>query len=188
VSESGAARIDGGNRRDGLPSLRATARRERLRDRIRAMRAWYLTRELSLDDSTAGRLFPLLGRFDDRMEELHQRGVALQRALRREMDAAQPDRAALDQLVNDLLAHYDDLYRAQRERIAAARKVVTPEQGARLLLILPRIDDAIRRQIRRAMRGPSDRDGHRDRLRKNGAGGRGDPPPGVGPDPFGDQF
>ena len=69
------------------------------------------------------------------------------------MDAARPDPAALDRMVNDLLAHYDDLYRVQRERFAAVRKVVTPTQSARLLLLLPRIDDAIRRQIQRAMGG-----------------------------------
>ncbi len=163
---------------------RALARRERLRDRIRTMRAWYLTEQLSLDDATAARLFPLLGRFDDRMEELHQRGVMLQRALRREMAAATPDRPALNRLVDDLLAHYEDLYRVQRERFAAVRKVVTPEQSAKLLLVLPQIDDAIRRQIQRAVGRQKNREGQR----KNRAGRRGLPPPDETAAPFGDHL
>lgn len=165
-----------GARRDGR-------RRERLRQRIRAMRAWYLTEQLALDDATAGQLFPLLGQFDDRIEELHRRGVQLRRSLRRQMAAAPPDRAALNQLVNDLLSHYEDLYRVQRDRFAAVRKVVTAEQSAKLLLILPQIDDAIRRQIQRAMRGPKDRE-----LRKNRARRRGGQAPGETSPPFADPF
>lgn len=117
------------------------------------MRAWYLTEQLALDEATSARLFPVLVRFDDRIDELHQRGVQLRRALRREMAAARPNPAALDRMVNGLLAHYEDVYRVQRERFAAVRRVVTPAQSAKLLLVLPRIDDAIRRQIQRAMGG-----------------------------------
>jgi hypothetical protein len=190
VLENGTDRDDAESRQDdeGGPGPaagpRALVRRERLRERIRAMRAWYLTEQLSLDDATAGRLFPLLGRFDDRMEELHQRGVLLHRALKREMAAAPPNRAALNQLVNDLLAHYEDLYRVQRDRFAAVRKVVTPEQSAKLLLVLPQIDDAIRRQIQRVVRRQKNRDG----LRKNRARRQGPAPPDPSAPPFGDHF
>ena len=151
-----------GDLRRGQDNPRRAARRERVRQRIRAMRAWYLTEQLTLDDATAARLFPVLVRFDDSIDELHQRGVQLRRTLRREMNAARPDPVALDRMVDDLLAHYEDVYRIQRERFAAVRRVVTPTQSARLLLLLPRIDDAIRRQIQRAMGG----------ARKGARGGR----------------
>jgi hypothetical protein len=143
----------GGRVEPASPNPRRAARRERVRQRIRAMRAWYLTEQLDLDDAAAGRLFPLLGQFDDRLDELHRRGVQLRRSLRRAMAAARPDPAALDRTTDALLAHYEALYRIQRERFAAVRRVITPAQSARLLLLLPRIDDAIRRQIQRAMRG-----------------------------------
>ncbi len=150
---AGDARDPRSDLRPGKDNPRRAARRERVRQRIRAMRAWYLTEQLELDDATSARLFPVLVRFDDRIDELHQRGVQLRRALRRDMDAARPDPAALDRTVNALLAHYEDVYRVQRERFAAVRRVVTPTQSAKLLLLLPRIDDAIRRQIQRAMGG-----------------------------------
>jgi hypothetical protein len=139
--------------RPGQDNPRRAARRERVRQRIRAMRAWYLTEQLTLDDATSARLFPVLARFDNRIDELHRRGVQLRRTLRREMSAARPDPAALDRMVDALLVHYEDVYRVQRERFAAVRKVVTPTQSAKLLLLLPRIDDAIRRQIQRVMGG-----------------------------------
>ena len=153
--------------RSGPPANpRGAAKRQRLRQRIRAMRAWYLTDELRLDDATAGRLFPLLGQFDDRLDSLRQQGSQIRRALRREMGAARPDPAMIDRLVNDLLAHYEALYRVQRDRFTAVRRVVSPEQSAKLLLLLPQIDDAIRGQLKRAMRG----DRGEPRIR-GGAGG-----------------
>lgn len=160
-----------------------TERRERLRQRIRAMRAWYLTEELHLDDNTAARLFPVLGQFDERIDAVHRRGVELRRALRRELASARPDGAAVNRLLDALLAHYDELYRAQRERFAAVRKVVTPQQAAKLLLVLPKIDDAIRRQIQRALRGrrgPPPDDGDEqwfdERRRDRGRAGGSAPP------------
>jgi hypothetical protein len=167
---------------------RRDAPRERLRQRIRAMRAWYLTEELHLDDATAARLFPVLSQFDDRIDEVHRRGVELRRGLRRQLATSRPDSAAVNRLVDALLAHYDDLYRVQRERFAAVRKVVTPGQAAKLLLLLPKIDEAIRRQIRRALRGqrsslPDDGDeSWSDEPRKNRGRSGGAAPPFA--DPF----
>src|SRR5882724_11190230 len=44
----------------------ATAeRREQVKKKIRAMRAFTLTEELALDEATASRLFPVLARYDD---------------------------------------------------------------------------------------------------------------------------
>ena len=177
----------------GPTNPRWTARRERLRQRIRAMRAWYLTEQLQLDDTTAARLFPILGQFDDEMEALRQRGRQLRRALRRETDSPRPDPAAVNRLVDALLVHYSDLYRVQRDRFTAVRKVVTPAQSAKLLLLLPRIDDAIRRQIQRAVggggkgNGPAIDDPFRGPERKNRARRQAAPPDDEA-EPFQDPF
>lgn len=155
----------------GEPGARS-ARRERVRQRIRAMRAWYLTEELDLDDTTATRLFPVLSKYDERLAEVHQRGVELRRALRRAMSGPRPDQSSIDRLMDDLLTHYDNLYRVQRDRLVAVRKVMSPSQSARLVLILPRLDDAVRREIERATkkrrRGAGDRAApFGDRPRRN---------------------
>jgi hypothetical protein len=177
---------------DGSEPGPRSARRERVHQRIRAMRAWYLTEELDLDDATATRLFPVLSKYDERIAAVHQRGVELRRALRRAMSGSRPDQTSIDRLMDDLLTHYDNLYRVQRDRLVAVRRVMSPSQSARLVLILPRLDDAVRREIERATkkrrRGPGgDRASPlRDRPRRH----RGDidhRPPRRGP-PFGDPF
>ena len=137
-----------------------------LKKRIRAMRVWYLTEELELDDATAARLFPVLGKYDDQLEALQVEGARLRGELRQSLAGRRrgnPADSAL--LVDALLAHYDKVYQLQRDRIIAARKVLTPAQTGRLILVLPRVDNAIRRQIGRVMRGQA--------MGKRGARGRG---------------
>ena len=66
-----------------------------------------------------------------------------------------------------LLAHYDKVYQLQRDRVVAARKVLSAAQTGRLLLVLPRVDNAIRRQIGRVMRGQAGLGkGERRRVRR----------------------
>ena len=124
-----------------------------LKKRIRAMRVWYLTEELELDDATAARLFPVLGTYDDQLEALQVEGARLRRELRQSLAGSRRGKAGEARLVDALLAHYDKVYQLQRDRIVAARKVLSPAQTGRLILVLPRVDNAIRRQIGRVMRG-----------------------------------
>jgi hypothetical protein len=133
------------------------ADRDALKKRIRAMRVWYLTEELELDDATAARLFPVLGPYDDQLEALEVEGARLRRELRRDLARQAGNQAEAARLVDGLLAHYDKVYQLQRERIVAARKVLSPAQAGRLILVLPRVDNAIRRQIGRVMRGQGGR-------------------------------
>jgi hypothetical protein len=179
--------IDPSGSRDRIGS-----RRERLRRRVREARADYLSHQLRLDERTARRLFTLLDRFDGRLDDLHRRGVQLRRALRRENASARPDNAALEQLIDELLAHYEDLYQVQRARLVAVRRVVTPAQTAKLVVLLPQLDEAIRKQIQRALRergksaGDVDEDFWPRPRRRRGHRPAGDPPPNAPPftDPF----
>lgn len=130
----------------------AQADKDALKKRIRAMRVWYLTEELELDDATAARLFPVLGKYDDQLEALQVDGARLRRELRQVL-GRRGNQAEAARLVDALLAHYDKVYQLQRDRYVAARKVLSAAQAGRLLLVLPRVDNAIRRQIGRVMRG-----------------------------------
>lgn len=174
------------------PADQIGPRRERLRRRVREVRADYLSHKLHLDQRTARRLFTLLDRFDERLDNLHRRGVQLRRALRRENAAGQPDDATLDRLIDELLAHYEDLYQVQRARLVAVRRVVTPAQTAKLVVLLPQLDEAIRKQIQRALRdrGKSADDVDEDfwpRPRRR-RGHRPDRVPPPNPPPFADPF
>ena len=146
---SAAAQPGGAAGRPAAPQADKAA----LKKRIRAMRVWYLTEELELDDATAARLFPILGKYDDRLEALQVEGARLRRELRQGISRRAQNQGEAARLVDALLAHYDKVYQVQRERIVAARKVLSAAQTGRLVLVLPRVDNAIRRQIGRVMRG-----------------------------------
>ena len=130
----------------------AQADKAAMKKRIRAMRVWYLTEELELDDATAARLFPVLGKYDDQLDALQVEGARLRRELRKAL-AGRGNQAEAARLVDALLAHYDKVYQLQRDRFVAARKVLSGAQAGRLLMVLPRVDNAVRRQIGRVMRG-----------------------------------
>jgi Spy/CpxP family protein refolding chaperone len=136
-------------RRDVSDPARATERREQIKKKIRAMRAYVLTEELSLDDQSAAKLFPVLARYDDETDKLLERRVEIQRRLRR----AQPfkDAKAVDRVVDEALVNQRAFWELEDRRIAELRKILTPGQAARLLVVLPELERKIRNQLRKAI-------------------------------------
>jgi peptidoglycan-associated lipoprotein len=63
------------------PQDRMEQRREKIKERIRALRAYTLTTELSLDEKTAAKLFPTLAKFDTEFDKLLQQRIDIQRRL-----------------------------------------------------------------------------------------------------------
>ena len=62
-------------------------KREKAKQRIRIMRALILSEELQLDEATAGKLAPVLNRFDDEIGKLLLERQALRAELREASDA-----------------------------------------------------------------------------------------------------
>jgi len=150
---------------------RVEAKRARLRQRIRALRAWRLTEALKLDEATAAKLFPILSRFDDQMVKAARQGRALRRQLRQAVKKGATD-AQMSALIDQVVAQQTAMWKLQGERFQAVRKVLSPRQAATILVVLPQIDRAIERQIRAAMK----------RGGKRGRGGR--RAPGAVKNPF----
>lgn len=161
-----AARADAQPRRDGsaTPAPRAgepgaappgpaerrnLERREQIKKRIRAMRAYTLTEELALDEQTAGRLFPVLARYDDETDKLLERRVELQRRLRRADTMRDP--RAIDRLIDDAVGNQRSFSELEDRRIADLRKILTPVQTAKLLIVLPALERKIETQLRKAI-------------------------------------
>lgn len=124
-------------------------RRERVKKKIRAMRAYLLTEELTLDEPTAGRLFPVLARYDDEIDKLLERRIELQRRLRRA--SSERDPRAVDRLIDAAVANQHGFWELEDRRLAELRKILTPVQSARLLIVLPALERRIERQLRRAI-------------------------------------
>lgn len=143
-------RRGGGNPGDRRPGALATPeRREQIKKKIRALRAYTLTEELALDEATATRLFPALARYDDETDRLLQKRVDVQRRLRRADTMRDP--RAIDRLIDEALANQRGFWDVEERRIAELRKILTPAQAAKVLVVLPALERKIQNQLRRAI-------------------------------------
>jgi len=114
-------------------------RREVL-DRMRALRAFRIVDALKLDEATSGRLFAVLSRYDDREVQIASERHQIMHELRVDADAPQPDDARLNNDLNRLIANRAKQRAMEDERIRDVRKVLTPAQQAKLVLLLPRLE------------------------------------------------
>ncbi|HUQ03045.1 MAG TPA: hypothetical protein VM261_11170 [Kofleriaceae bacterium] len=121
-------------------------KREKAKQRIRIMRALILSEELQLDEATAGKLAPILNRFDDEIAKLLLERAALRAELRTAADAS--DARRMDRTIDKLVANQDARWDTERRRFADLRKLLTPQQTARLLDVLPEIDRRIMKGLR----------------------------------------
>jgi hypothetical protein len=124
-------------------------RREQIKKRIRALRAYTLTDELQLDEQTAARLFPLLSRYDDDFDKLLEQRVNVQRRLKY-VDTLRDPRA-IERLIDEAIANQRGFWDLQDKRIQALRKILTPAQTAKLLVALPALERRIENQLRKAI-------------------------------------
>jgi hypothetical protein len=127
----------------------AAQRREEIKKRIRSMRAYTLTEELKLDPQAAGQLFPLLARYDDETDKLLEKRVEVQRRLRRAETLRDP--RAVDRLIDEALANQRGFRDLEDRRLAELRKILTPLQTAKLLVVLPEFERRIQNQLRKAI-------------------------------------
>jgi Spy/CpxP family protein refolding chaperone len=132
--------------------------REKLRDQIfdqlRAERMWKLTDALKLDEATAAKLFPLLSKFDEQERNLGRERGETHRELRAATEAPSPDNARLETLIDKLIVLRGRRHDLEVEKLAAIRKVLKPLQMAKLMMLVPRMDESFRRRIHDAIEGP----------------------------------
>jgi hypothetical protein len=114
--------------------------RKEVLDRMRALRAFKIVEALKLDEATSGRLFPILARYDDKEMAIAAERHALMHELREETEVAHPDDARLTATLNKILANRAKQRALRDDRVKDVRKVLTPLQQARLVLLLPRLE------------------------------------------------
>lgn len=127
----------------------ANDRRDAIKKRIRVMRAATLTDELTLDEKTLARLLPVLSKWDDVTEDLLKKRGDLQRRL--VAPDAGKDPKALDRLIDEAVANQKAFWELEDRRLVELRKILTPTQIARLLIVWPAFERKIHNQLRRAM-------------------------------------
>jgi Spy/CpxP family protein refolding chaperone len=122
-------------------------------EHMQTMRMWKITQELKLDQAGAAKVFPLLAKFDEQERDLARTRHEIFRNLRAELQAAAPDNKKLNGLIDQAMAHRARLAALAQEKFAALRKVLTPVQQARIMMLLPNIEEGFRQRIRETMGG-----------------------------------
>ena len=121
---------------------------EQVKKRIRALRASTLIDELQLDEATASKLFPIFNHYDDETEKLLRARAEIQRRLASASDLKGP---AIDKLIDEAVANQRAFWDIEGQRLADLRKVLTPAQAAKLVVVLPALERKIQTQLRRAL-------------------------------------
>jgi Spy/CpxP family protein refolding chaperone len=122
--------------------------RKEVLERMRALRAWRIVDELKLDETTSARLFPILAKYDDLELTLAAERHDIAQELRALLAAPQPDDTKLTAAINRMLANRTKRHAFKDERIKELRKVLTPVQQAKLVLLLPRLEREFAQFIR----------------------------------------
>jgi Spy/CpxP family protein refolding chaperone len=126
------------------------AKRDEIREKIRALRIARLIQVLDLDERGAARLTPIVDRGYDQIAAIAKDSGAARRELRLLVVAHPPDDVKINRLVDRLLANKARVEAVESSMLADMRRVLSPVQVARLVVVLPEINHQIQQQIRRA--------------------------------------
>jgi hypothetical protein len=124
----------------------AEKRREKIKNRIRALRAARLVEELG--DQVTARVLPILAKYDDEFDKLLGQRAEIERKLAR---AGTGDAKVVDKVIDEAVANQRAFWDSEDRRLAELRKVLTPAQVARLLVVLPPLERRIQNQLRAAI-------------------------------------
>ncbi len=127
----------------------AADRRAAIKQRIRVLRAATLTEELKLDDKALARVLPVLAKWDDVTEDLLKKRLDIQNRI--EASDGTKDPKGVDRLIDEAVANQKQFWDLEARRLAELRKILTPAQTARLLIVLPAFEKRIQNQLRRAL-------------------------------------
>jgi Spy/CpxP family protein refolding chaperone len=133
--------------------------RKEVTERMRALRAWRIVEELKLDENASARLFPILARYDEQEIALAAERRDIAQEIRALLAAPQPDDAKLTAAINRMIANRHKKIASRDERISEVRKVLTPVQQAKLVLLLPRLERDFAQFIREGAGGNRSDDG-----------------------------
>lgn len=133
-------------------------KREQIKRRIRDLRAYALIDKLQLDPVMQQKVLPILDRYDDETARLVSRRVAAMQRLAA-MNAQSP--GEIDQAINEAIAVQRAFRDLEDHRFTELRRVLSPRQTAKLLVVLPEFERRIQNQLRKAALGATRR---RDRA------------------------
>ena len=134
-------------------------KREKIREKVRQMRMAKLIEVLDMDEATATKLLPRMNDYYDKIGEVqHDTGEA-RRELRALLDADKVDAAKVNKLIDRMIANRDKVHTLESDMIKEVRKILTAEQAAKMIVVLPKINRGLEQKIRKAAGGGGGRGG-----------------------------
>jgi len=137
----------------GPPDDRGMNRRHERRDRAQAhqrvelMKMWKLTDALDLDQETAAKLFPLMNKYDSKIREIRKQRQEITKQMREELKQSEPDSAALRRMIDAFKKNELDMSDMRIKKFEDMSEVLTAEQAARALLLIPRFENDMKKMI-----------------------------------------
>jgi hypothetical protein len=152
-------------------------RKEEMREKIEMVIMWKLTEELDLDQETANKLFPILNESNKQQRELRQKRGDTMKQIKEELKREFPEAATLRTLIAEFKQNERDMVEARIKRLDDLSKILSEEQIAKLIALVPKIERSVRDAIHEGRRM------YRERRRDRGDWGGQGPGPGMGQGP-----
>jgi len=149
--------------------------KEDMREQIELMIMWKLTEELDLDQETANKLFPLLNESNKQQRELRQKRSDTMKQIKEELGREFPESATLRQLIAEFKKNERDMVEARIKRLDDLSKVLSDEQIAKLIALVPKIEKRVKDAIHEGRRMHRQRGENRGNWDGQGPGPRMEP-------------
>lgn len=117
------------------------------RERIELLKMWKLTDALDLDQETAAKLFPLMNEYEGKIGDLRKQRHEFTKRMREELDKSEPDSAALQKMIDDFKKNEEDMADLRIEKFEAMSKVLSVEQAAKALLLIPKFEHDMKKMV-----------------------------------------
>jgi Spy/CpxP family protein refolding chaperone len=127
--------------------------REKVKERVRALRIAKLIEMLDMDDQTVAKIMPIINRGYDDIGLVAKESGEARRELQSLMAADKPDNDKINKLIDRLLVNKDKVEKIEGDMMREARKVLTPAQMGKMVVVLPEVNQQINRMIKRAAEG-----------------------------------
>jgi hypothetical protein len=134
------------------PAAAQQQRRDRIKKRIQSLRAGMLLEQLGVEEQLSGKVLAVFAKYDDEFEKLLAARVELNRRIN--AVTAKDSKASVEKLIDDTIANQRAAWDLEGHRLDELRKLLTPQQTAHLLVLLPALERRIQNQLRRAVGVP----------------------------------
>ena len=128
-------------------------KRAQVRQRITEFAMQQITQQLALDAPTAQRFRQVAEKYEPQIAGLHREVGMAMKELKAQLAALKPDEAKLSQLADTIFNDRAKVQALEAQRTAENRRVLTPVQIAKLIVVWPKINHQIKVEIWQAVHG-----------------------------------